>query len=321
MPTLEDLARRVEAFDQSDNEALARRVEQFSAPAAPDAGTDAWSYLRPALFPHPEIAGAVGRQIERGGEAAMAIPRNVADYAGKVSDAARAKFKMVAHRLAPGVFDDATDEERAAFVDLAIDKLLVAGPMAAGKVLSRPAESAAAALVRGGRSSAHTMRALGQPGPQSGAVSSVANELASRAAAGGIGAKVADVAPESIPGDLSEENEDLMGGLFGALGVQLSGLSDDLLRAHPQLARWATSAPRGKAGAVAGALIGLGLVAAKQSGMLGNLLGAEPTLEEPTQRRTSIGPAAIPPPQWGHRPAPGGVGPVAPQPMTRTVRR
>jgi len=145
--------------------------------------------------------------------------------------------------------------------------------------------------------------------PQSGAASSVGKELASRAVAGAVGAKMADVAPESIPCDLSEENEDLMGGLFGALGVQLSGMSDDLLRSHPQLARWVTSAPRGKVGTAIGLALGLGLIAAKERGLpfaadLENwLTGAEPEPEPAPQRRTSIGPNAIPPPRWGHRPA------------------
>jgi hypothetical protein len=121
--------------------------------------------------------------------------------------------------------------------------------------------------------------------------------------AGAVGAKVADVAPESIPGDLSEENEDLMGGLFGALGVQLSGLSDDLLGAHPL----GDFGAKGQDGAAIGLALGLGLLAAKERGLPfaddfeGWLLRGDEPEEEP-QRRTSVGPNAIPPPQWGRRP-------------------
>ena len=45
-----------------------------------------------------------------------------------------------------------------------LDKLLLVAPTVAGKVLSKPAELAAAASVRRGRSSAHTLQPLGATG-------------------------------------------------------------------------------------------------------------------------------------------------------------
>ena len=129
---------------------------------------------------------------------------------------------------------------------------------------------------------------------------------------------VADVAPESIPGNLSEENEDLMGCLFGALGVQLSGISDDLLRSHPQLARWATSAPKGRIGTAIGLALGLGLIAAKERGLPfaadleGWMFGGPERAPEQPQNRTSVGPSAVASPAASAGPVSLRVAPAAP---------
>jgi hypothetical protein len=116
-------------------------------------------------------------------------------------------------------------------------------------------------------------------------------------------------------------NEAFWSGLAGLLGSSTRAIG---CRAYPELRQWATSAPKGKAGAA----LGLGLIAAKERGLPfvsdleGWLFGAAtPGPAEQPQRRTSVGPNAIPPPRWGHRPLSSGVGPVAPRPDVRTVRR
>ena len=53
---------------------------------------------------------------------------------------------------------------------------------------------------------------------------------------GGVGAKAADLAPESIPADLSEKNDDLMAACSARRRAAL-GVSDDLLRTRSWRAR------------------------------------------------------------------------------------
>jgi hypothetical protein len=91
-----------------------------------------------------------------------------------------------------------------------------------------------------------------------------------------------------------------MGGLFGAPACS-SRVSDDLLRTASAAGALGEFSSGGQGGRGNRHLISLGLVAAMQTGMLEQLLGEEPELEGP-QLRTSIGPNAIPPPQWGRRP-------------------
>jgi hypothetical protein len=146
-------------------------------------------------------------------------------------------------------------------------------------------------------------------------------DIAGEVANAGMVATAIDLGPELTPGeDIAPEwGEDTvaLGGALATLAVS----NRRLLTQHPRFRAWALRASRGRAGL--GALVGIALSETPEvAGAIRELidhLEATPA-EEPPQRRTSVGPAAIPPPQWGHRPMPGGVGPVAPQPTTRTRR-
>jgi hypothetical protein len=59
-----------------------------------------------------------------------------------VADAAMGKSKMALRELGIDPIGDATEEERQALLDLTIDKLLLVGPTAIGKVVSKPTEAA-----------------------------------------------------------------------------------------------------------------------------------------------------------------------------------
>ena len=127
----------------------------------------------------------------------------------------------------------------------------------------------------------------------------------------GIGAGI-DVAGGAVTG------EDVPKSLSGLAAILLRPPAGtrNLLVSSPGFAKWAldTGARPGGFGSKVGVLIALlanegpeVLAAAREFDAL--------ALDEQPQRRTSIGPAAIPPPQWGHRPMPGGVGGAHPVPQ------
>jgi hypothetical protein len=82
------------------------------------------------------------------------------------------------------------------------------------------------------------------------------------------------------------------GGAFGAVGVQLTNMSNWLLRRRPKLRNWATFAPKGQVGRCGRRANRAGLTGREGAGLLGQLLGEEPEVEEPQQRRRSVGPDA-----------------------------
>jgi hypothetical protein len=144
----------------------------------------------------------------------------------------------------------------------------------------------------------------------------VIKELARTA---GIGTGI-DVAGGVVTGE--DVPESLSG--LAAILIRLPAGTRNLLISNPRFAKWAmgTGAPRGGFGAKTGILTTLlvnegpdVLAAAQQFDAVARAEGeAEP------QRRTSIGPDAIPLPQWGRRPAAGGVGPPAPCPAGQSQR-
>ena len=149
--------------------------------------------------------------------------------------------------------------------------------------------------------------------PAASPASAVLKEL-TRTAAIGTGIDVAGgwVTGEDIPETASG---------VAAILMRLPAGTRNLLVSSPRFARWALSsgAKRGGFGSQVGTITALlanegpdVLTAAKEFDAMAG--------EQQPQQRTSVGPNAIPPPQWGRRSTSGGVGPPAPQPETRTRR-
>ena len=215
-----------------------------------------------ALFPHKRLAGAVGEQIQRGGQAVMDLPGQVTEALGTSGTHYRQLYRGADVALGDILPDVAAPdpEAKAKYEQAAIEAAATAAGGAIGHFAWQPISAVAKYLGRGARpawKAEQMLTAAGKHVVPAGAerAASIGSELSKAALAG----TAVDVAPEITPGpDVAHEwLEDVAaaGTGLGYLGVRGT---ENLMVGNPAY-RARVMSPAGSSGVatVLGSLAGL----------------------------------------------------------------
>lgn len=247
------------------------KYQQQAAPdgtAAPPAQSWGEWLIDKVALPHEEIAGAVGQQIRRGGEAAMALP-------GQATELARSTFTVPAKTLAADVgipVGEISPQEDAAFRSVMINLLMTLGGGKAGQAIGSRVGDAAKYLGRGFRTAIGVERDLPLMTTAAGSRMAAARDLLSPVISGYAANRVTDWLNPASPFGGGEFGDAIIAGGAGTgVGALVArNTLTDLMTTNPAWRSLMMSPSRGETGQLLGALIGYLLAQGA-----GDLMGGE----------------------------------------------